>query len=741
MDTTAWRVFGGDGRTLVGVHFEPGENCWRVTHADRLAFLVDGAAYFAAFRKAAIRARHSIAMIGWDFSSNVRILPEGAPSDGFPPTLLAFLNALCQRTPGLTVYVLAWDFSVIYAFEREPLPAVKFGWRSHRRVRFALDGEHPVGASHHQKIIVMDDRLAFVGGMDLTFARWDTPEHRPGDIRRASEDGTIMRPMHDVQVAAAGQTASALGDLFRARWSAATGEIVRPVALATSSGAADPWPADLCADVEDTEVAIARTVPALTSQGRGVREIETLTLEAIASAKRTIFIENQYLTSALVGNALAKRLEEPEGPEVVLILPRDQGGWLEQSSMGVLRDRLLARLQASDHHRRLRAYYPVIPGLPEDQCLGVHSKVLIVDDAFLKVGSANLSNRSMGLDTECDVALSASGEREERNARAIAALRTRLLAEHLGAAPATVEQRVRESKSLIAAIESLGAGPRGVRSLGPGPEPAVNLAVMDGLVCDPERPISPEKLIAEFVPAGSRRRARRSLVHYAVLLAMILLLGTAWRFTPLRELLVIERLVEVGRTVRDSEQSFLYTTGAYLLGGFLFFPITLLIAGTALLFDPLHGFVYALVGSLSSACAMYGVGRLAGRPVVERMLRTPRMRRFRDELRRRSFAAIFGARLIPVGSFSLINLLAGALGVRFRSYLLGNIFGILPGILGLTLFADRLGNTLAHPSAANIAVLLVVLGAIMGALSLIRRALRKAGRMDSLAGLREIKES
>src|SRR5204863_1549362 len=109
-------------------------------------------------------------------------------------------------------------------------------------------------------------------------------------------------------------------------------------------------------------------------------------------------------------------------------------------------------------------------------------------------------------------------------------------------------------------------------------------------------------------------------------------------------------------------------------------------------FDPVRGFVFALVDSVSSACAMYGVGRLAGRPVVERMLRTPRMRRFRDELRRRSFAAIFGARLIPVGSFSLINLLAGALEVRFRSYLLGNIFGILPGILGLTLFANRLGN-------------------------------------------------
>ncbi|HMI87652.1 MAG TPA: VTT domain-containing protein [Polyangiaceae bacterium] len=723
------------------MRFEPDKNCWRVTHADRLAFLVDGAAYFAAFRKAAIQARRSIVMVGWDFDSHVRLLPEGAPNDGFPPTLLPFLNALCERTAGLSIYVLAWDFSLIYTFEREPLPAVKFAWRSHRRVRFALDGEHPVGASHHQKIVVVDDRVAFVGGMDLTFARWDTPEHRPHDKRRATDDGTIPRPMHDVQVAVAGETAAALGDLFRERWKAATGQILRSPGPPAATNSADGWPAGVPADVEHTEVAIARTVPAMTAQTESIREIEAMTLAAIAAAKQTIFIENQYLTSALVGNALAERLEEVDGPEVILILPRDQGGWLEQSSMGVLRDRLLARLRASDRHGRLRAYYPAIPGLPEEQCLGVHSKVLIVDDALLKVGSANLSNRSMGFDTECDIALAAIGERSQENARAIAALRARLLGEHLGVELVTLEERYTETKSWIAAIDSLAGAPRTLLPLGPGPAPAVNLAVMDGLVCDPEQPVSPEKLIAEFVPAGSRRRARRSLLHYAVLLAMILLVGTAWRFTPLRELLVVERLVELGRSVRDSPLSFLYVTGAYLLGGFVFFPITLLIAGTALLFDPLRGFAFALVGSLTSACATYGVGRLAGRPVIERMLRTPRMRRFRDELRRRSFAAVFGARLVPVGSFSLINLLAGALGVRFRSYLLGNVFGILPGILGLTLFAARLENTLARPDIGNIVVLTVVLAAIVGALSLIRRALRRAGRMDSVTGLREIKES
>ena len=723
---------------FANVLLEPGKNCWRDTHTDRLAFLVDGAAYFTAFREAAKRARQSIVMLGWDFDTHVRLLPPDAADDGFPRTLLAFLNELCERNPKLSIRVLAWDFSVIYTFEREPLPALNFGWRSHRRLHFALDGEHPVGASHHQKVVVIDDVVAFVGGMDLTFARWDTPEHRARDERRKGSDGTVARPMHDVQDGASGESARALGDLFRARWKVATGEVLGPTKALPKTH--DPWPPGLVPDLENAEVAIARTLPATDPGTAGVREIEALTLEAIRSAKQSIFIENQYLTAAVVGNALAERLEEPDGPEVILVLPRDQGGWLEQSSMGVLRDRLLARLRGSDRHGRLGAYFPTVPELPDDQCLGVHSKVLIVDDELLKIGSANLSNRSMGFDTECDVAIAAANGDERRTAAAIARLKLRLLAEHLGTDCATLEARLAESQSWLAAIESLRGGPRGLVPLTPSEEPALNLAIMDGLVCDPERPIAPEKLIEEFVPTGSRRRARRSLVNYAALLGALLVIGAVWRFTPLREFLVVERLIAMGRSIRDDPFAFVYVMAAFLAGGLLFFPITLLIAATALLFDPWRGFVFALAGSLTSACATYGIGRLLGRPMVERMLRTPRMRRFRDELRRRGFAAIFSARLAPVGSFSLVNLLAGALEVRFRSYFLGNIFGILPGSLGLTLFADRLHDTLAAPDVANVAILAIVLVAIVGALLLFRRALQKASRSEDLSILREPKE-
>lgn len=123
---------------------------------------------------------------------------------------------------------------------------------------------------------------------------------------------------------------------------------------------------------------LARTLPAYNGEPE-VREIEEFHLEAIASARKSIFLENQYLTSWKIGEALSKRLREPQGPEVVMLLPKRAVGWLEESTMHALRLRLLGRLREADEHGRLRVYYPYLPGLG-NAFVNVHSKVLIVDD-------------------------------------------------------------------------------------------------------------------------------------------------------------------------------------------------------------------------------------------------------------------------------------------------------------------------------------------------------------------------
>ena len=706
------------------------ENCWRVATARRAAFLIDADAYFSALRHAIDRARASIFIIGWDIDSRVRLNPGTAEA---PLTLLPFLNDALTRRPELRVFALAWDFSVLFALEREPLPSYRFAWNAHPRLSFQLDDAHPFGASHHQKIVVIDDALAFVGGLDLTIRRWDTPAHHAEDPGRIDPVGRPYPPAHDIQMMVDGDAAAALGEIARARWHAATGQM--PADAPQPPAHDDFWPEATEPDLRDAPVGIARTMPAF-RDAPAVQEVSACALAAIASARRFIYIENQYLTSAAVGAALARRLVEPDGPEIVAVLPREEHGWLEQNSMGLMRARLLRHLRAADRYGRLRLYFPSIPALDDQACMNVHAKVMIVDDRCARIGSANLSNRSMGLDTECDLVLDA--DLDARLGGAITSLRHRLLAEHLDCEPQAVADTMAARGSLIAAVESL----RGrARSLAPLPMPTVasepepvtvggkpplDLAFLDGLACDPEQP-APDRLLAMLVPEGLRPPVRRSLVGWGLVMAALFAVIAVWRLTPLRTLLSVDRVADLGRSLSGHPAAPLAVLGAYLGGALVFFPITLLLGGTALLFPAPLAIAYCMGGALSSACMTYGIGRLVGR-FRPRWLERPRLQRISRQLRRRGMLAIIAARMLPVGNFTLINITAGALGIRFRDYLIGNAIGLLPGVLALTVFADRIGATLRHPQADNLIILALVTAAIGAALWWLKRRIARRRR-------------
>src|ERR1043165_9874450 len=141
----------------------PGQNCWRTESADRAAFLIDADAYYRAVASAFERARRYILLAGWQLDSRFRLIrdDENAPCFG------DFLHQLLRRNRKLNIYLLVWDFALVYATDREMIPLYSHPWRTHRRLHFLLDSSHPVGASHHQKIVVIDDVVAFVGGLDI----------------------------------------------------------------------------------------------------------------------------------------------------------------------------------------------------------------------------------------------------------------------------------------------------------------------------------------------------------------------------------------------------------------------------------------------------------------------------------------------------------------------------------------------------------------------------------------------
>lgn len=459
---------------------EPGKTCWRMAKAGQLALIVDAASYFASLRGAMIRAQRSIYLIGWDFDTRIRLDPS--VEDEWPDKLGPLLNALVKARPELEIRVLKWDVGVLQTLGRGATPLFILDWVASKRVHFRLDHVHPADACHHQKLAVIDDVLAFCGGIDITVGRWDTREHREQDPRRSSPWGFTQPPWHDATAAVDGEAASALGDLARERWKHATGEDLAPPGLAD-----EIWPETLSPTLTDIEVGIARTQPAYNGEPEA-REVEALYLRAIGSAQEVIYIESQYFASHTIGEALAARLEQDGGPEVIIVAPLTAEGWLEEEAMGTARALITRRLRRADRGRRLRLLYPInASGTP----IYVHAKIMIVDDRFLRVGSSNLNNRSMGLDTECDIAVEVrpGALNEEASRAAIRTARNDLLAEHFGVGIEIVNALQDEGKSSIQIIDLLSR-PYG-RSLHQLPLPHLNAVeerIATSHLLDPERP-------------------------------------------------------------------------------------------------------------------------------------------------------------------------------------------------------------------------------------------------------------
>ena len=411
----------------------------------------------------------------------------------WPDKLGAFINKLVKERPSLRVHILKWDLGVIATLGRGATPLFILDWMTSKRIAFRLDRVHPLGASHHQKIVVIDDVLAFCGGIDVTVGRWDTREHKDKDPRRTSPFGFRQPPWHDATAAVSGEAAKALGVLARQRWQHATKEELPPVAAEAI------WPEDLEVTLDDVEVGISRTQPADDGEAE-VREIETLYLDAIGRARRLIYLESQYFASHKIGEALALRLREGDGPEIVVINPQAASGWLEEEVMGSARSLIIRDLAAADAHDRFRIFYPVAAG---GTPIYVHAKIMIVDDTFLKVGSSNLNNRSMGLDTECDIALEAPADRNGKIAARIRALRHDILAEHLGVRPDEVQA---EEK----AAEALSSSDRKAASP-PGTEPPLGRARAHDRARREDRTKAPTRPRAPpAAPSSSKKGARRN---------------------------------------------------------------------------------------------------------------------------------------------------------------------------------------------------------------------------------------
>lgn len=455
---------------------EAGRNCWRIEPTGRAALIVDACDYFRLAMDAMRSARSQILIVGWDLDTRIRLTSDEEAA-GAPAKLGPFLSWLAKRNPELQIRILVWDHAMLSVLGRGTTLLRMLRWKAHRQISVKWDSVHPLEGSHHQKILVVDDAVAFCGGIDMTGDRWDTRRHLDKDSRRR-RPFTKRRygPWHDASMAVDRRAAIALGDLARARWKAATGEELTP----PNAAGHDPWPQRLEPAFRDLNIAIARTRPA-GEDFEEIREIEASFVDLIRAARRSVYVETQYFASRAIAEAIAERLGEDDGPEFVVINPRTGEGWLDDSVMSPARYELFRALKDKDRHGRFRIYTPVTEGAED---IYVHAKVMIVDEEVLRVGSANMNNRSMGLDSECDLIVEAEGDREA--GKTIARLRADLLAEHLGREREEVERCLAEKGSLIACIEALRGSGRSLRPLEPEEPSDIAKAAAKSEALDPE---------------------------------------------------------------------------------------------------------------------------------------------------------------------------------------------------------------------------------------------------------------
>ncbi|MDM9623281.1 phospholipase [Rhizobium sp. AC44/96] len=453
-----------------------GRNAWSRAKAPHASFLIDGSSYFSAVDAAVREARHTIWIVGWDFNPDIRLRPRVSSE-----TLGELLISVAEARPDLQIRILVWGMGPIYSGKsfslfRENALSI------HPQISLRFDLKHPIRGCHHQKLVAIDDSIAFLGGIDLTARRWDEPDHRADNPLRVAPNGSPYGPVHDIQAVVSGEAARLVGDVARRRWKHATREVVErsPRHLI--------WPRSVSPDLHDADVAVALTEPGFFGK-RGRHEAIRLTRDAIRSARQSIYIETQYLASFSVARTIARRLKEADGLEIVILVTRSSHGLIEKLTMGGNRDRVIRRLKRMDRHGKLRVFYAATSGLNGgEQEITVHSKVIIIDDRFIRIGSSNLNNRSEGLDTECDLAVEA---RDETQRTAIASLRNKLLAEHLGSSPEVVAQTLSEHGSMISCVDALNVGSRGLRDF------SINLAAgeispMPGTsLVDPKMPFYP----------------------------------------------------------------------------------------------------------------------------------------------------------------------------------------------------------------------------------------------------------
>ena len=458
-----------------------------------------------------------------------------------------------------------------------------------------------------------------------------------------------------------GEAAASLTELVEGRWRAAGCPVVpSPVA------GGDRWPASVSVQARGMMVGIARTGLA-TADEPAVQEVAQLFEASINAADRFIYIENQFISAVDIARLLVQRMLDVPQLRVLIVTPKLHSSWFESQAMQSGRGGFIAQFVEAGVMDRVRLLYPSTRGATGPSAVMVHSKVMIVDDRFLRIGSANLNNRSMGADTECDLAFEANSEAQQKF---IARFRREMIGHFCGVGEREIEDN---ETDLLGYLDRLGSSDR-EKSLQP-----IDPAATEGGIATAVQPVADPREPLHLDRAATRMWTVRTIVAVLGLVVALAGLALAWQYTSLKDFADVGFVSSIISQPARTAIAPLLAIAAFVIGGLVIFPVLVLIAATAAALGPWMGFLSAGIGVLLSALTLFLIGRFLGHARLQRLVGR-RAARIQRRVIGKGVVAVAMIRMVPIAPFSVVNLVAGASELSLRDFMLGTLLGMAPGI-------------------------------------------------------------
>ncbi len=662
---------------------------------NQISFLTLSADYYEALAEILVHAKERVLIVGWSFDDRVVLSRESEHHTGSEPCSVGTLLVDCaNRNPDLHIDIRIWGAPPVFGADQH----ISRWFRSRAEDIHNLDlrfvPADSAFAARHEKFILVDVAIAFLGGIDVTHARWDDAAHSAANPKRTDPDGARYVPYHDVQAAVS-------GPVVRDLWKLALDDgIIRTIPEADTTQTL--WPPDLPVDATDATISLARTRLYPETSRPSITEIREHYLDLIAKANERIYIENQYFSDRSIADAIVTRIQEPEGPDIIIIMSKELPDTLGRMTMGANNSLQLSRLLESDTHGKVSFFSRVAPD-DTDVTVKVHSKLMIVDGRYITLGSANISRRSFGMDSELNVVVDAHDCDNHSIARELEA---RLCAQHCGLSKQDWQQLVWDHGRSVP--EALNARSIDWPGLADGKHSLDATKLPPEIVekLDMEAPPQAESALQSHVRSDPGRILARMKQGLLLVLALGLISGAAVLFVrmdvDMNSVLDEVRAIYRARPVLGIA----LTIASYWLSMALFVSVLVPVVFFSALHGPPLGMLFSLVGLLSGAAIYYRLGLFVfDADWIDRFKAVRAAKTQLERIRPYGVWAVAISRMVPSGPFAVVNFVTGMLGFTFRQFLLGSLIGLIPGIVAFSIFGEIIQNVFTDPSWINIGTL------------------------------------